>query len=214
VPNDVGATPAWRHARGSDPLALSQRRGGIDRTLLVVVLARDGPVRHAAAAPATFLSVGVGTIVPMTTDHDTPTEPDPARPDPTPVPTPWRDARGWFLSDPTYLDHLELRYVLTDLVAGTPGRVWTVAELARTVEGAGFRIPGRSSKTVSDLLRTEVARGRLHRVGRGRYVVGSIPGATRRRIRRTARYRSDLLASAPRQAGSWPGADHPGSLDP
>lgn len=160
---------------------------------------------------ATFLSVGAGTIVPMDPeDVHPPTERQTAPAEATP----WRDSRGWFLSDPRYLDHLELRYVLTDLVAGTPGRVWTVAELVRTVEGAGFRIPGRSSKTVSDLLRTEVSRGRLRRVGRGRYVVGSIPGATRRRIRRTARYRSDLLASAPLRAGSWPGADHPGSLDP
>lgn len=121
----------------------------------------------------------------------------------------WLDSRGRRLGDPRVLVELELRYALTDLMVGTPGRVWTVTELADAVAARGFTIPGRPGKTVSDALRTELVRGRVHRLGRGRYVAAAtIPGTTRRRIRRAVRHRADLLTR------SWPRVDGPGSLDP
>ncbi|HEX4903722.1 MAG TPA: hypothetical protein VFV42_12970, partial [Acidimicrobiales bacterium] len=119
---------------------------------------------------------------------------------------PFTDSRGWLLLDPRLLHGLELRYVLTDLIASAPDHVWTVAELVRRLERAGFVLPGRASKTVSDHLRAECGRGRVRRVGRGRYALGAIPGATRRRIRRAARHRSELL-------GSWSPAQVAGSLE-
>ena len=106
-----------------------------------------------------------------------------------------RDARGRWLPDPRSLYGIELRYVLTDVIASAPQRVWTVADLVRVLERTGFEVVGRPSKVVSDHLRAEVNRGRVVRVGRGRYRMGVIPGGTRRRIRRVARFRSDLVRS-------------------
>lgn len=125
--------------------------------------------------------------------------------------SPYRDSRGRRLPDPRALHSLELRYLLTDLIASGPGRAWTVAELVEVLEQAGFEIPDRASKTVSDQLRWEVGRGRVVRVGRGRYRMGSIPGSTRRRIRTAARHRRDLLAAVP---PSWSSREATGSLDP
>ncbi|HEY1116429.1 MAG TPA: hypothetical protein VGE43_01905 [Acidimicrobiales bacterium] len=119
----------------------------------------------------------------------------------------FRDGRGRLLSDPSELGDVELRYVLCDLIAGAAGATCTVGELVDTIERCGFRLAGRPSKVISDALRTEVARGRVVRVGRGRYRVGSIPGSTRRRIRKVTRHRIAL-------AGSWPPERVAGSLDP
>lgn len=119
----------------------------------------------------------------------------------------FRDGRGHPLFDPSGLWGVELRYVLCDLIAGAAGATCTVGELVEAVERCGFRLAGRPSKEISDALRTEVARGRVVRVGRGRYRAGSIPGSTRRRIRKVARHRIAL-------AGSWPRERVAGSLDP
>jgi len=119
------------------------------------------------------------------------------------TPSDFVDGRGNPLRDPTSLFALELRYLLTDRIASA-GRVVTVAEPVGWLDHAGFRVGGRPSKTVSDHLRAEIARGRVRRVGRGRYVVDDIPGATRRRIGRVARYRFEQVArswSAPGDAG-------------
>lgn len=86
-----------------------------------------------------------------------------------------------------FLSALDLRYVLTDLICSPGDRVWSVAELVGALDDAGFVLSGRPSKEISDSLRWEVGRGRVRRVGRGRYVAGSMPGATRRRIRARAR---------------------------
>lgn len=101
-----------------------------------------------------------------------------------------------YVPDPRPLYGLELRYVLTDLIDGPEKRVWTVAELVIRLEGGGFTLSGRASKEISDHLRAEVNRGRVLRVGRGRYRPGHIPGSTRRRIRKRARARWDGLALA------------------
>ena len=70
----------------------------------------------------------------------------------------------------------ELRYVLTMRLFETHEQ--TLDQLVRAVRAAGFELDGRASKTVSDALRWEVARGRVHRLGRGVYRRGSMPRST------------------------------------
>jgi len=60
----------------------------------------------------------------------------------------------------------------------------TVPELVREVTAAGFALEGRPSKTVSDALRSPVARGWVRRVGRGRYAPGCMAKSTVHRLRR------------------------------
>lgn len=81
------------------------------------------------------------------------------------------------------LSGLDLRYALTTVLlrAGVP---LTVPELVRALERDGFTSCGRASKEVSDALRWEIGRGRVVRVRRGVYVVGSMPKQTRSRITR------------------------------
>ena len=75
----------------------------------------------------------------------------------------------------------DLRYVLTwHLVEA--GAVLSVGQLVRAVAGDGFGLPAPGNKVVSDALRWEVARGRVVRVGRGRYRSGTMPKATKSRI--------------------------------
>lgn len=75
----------------------------------------------------------------------------------------------------------DLRYVLTMHLFESGPR--TVEGLVAAVRRAGFEIDGRPSKTVSDALRWEVARGRVVRLARGRYGPGSMPRSTRAWIR-------------------------------
>lgn len=56
----------------------------------------------------------------------------------------------------------------------------SVAELAAAVGREGFALPGRSSKTISDALRWEIRHGRVVRLDRGRYAVGTMLRQTRR----------------------------------
>ncbi|MGF1598489.1 MAG: hypothetical protein ACFCVK_16425, partial [Acidimicrobiales bacterium] len=74
-----------------------------------------------------------------------------------------------------------LRFVLVGELMAT-GEV-TVAELVEAVTAAGYALAGRASKVISDALRWEVRRGRVVRLGRGRYAMGRVPATTRRRIR-------------------------------
>ena len=46
----------------------------------------------------------------------------------------------------------------------------------------GFCVRGRASKAVSDALRWEIGRGRVYRLGRGRYGPAYIPRSTEYRI--------------------------------
>nr|WP_319436585.1 hypothetical protein [Mycobacterium sp. RTGN5] len=75
----------------------------------------------------------------------------------------------------------ELRYVLTRyLQLNGPT---TVAALIRAIDGWGFAVVGRPSKTISDALRWEIGRDRVRRRGRGRYVATQgIPRGTEHRI--------------------------------
>ena len=71
-----------------------------------------------------------------------------------------------------------LRYRLTLLINGS-GRSWSVAELVEALDRSGVPLPpGRTSKVVSDSLRWEVGRGRVVRLGRGRYGPGQISRGT------------------------------------
>jgi hypothetical protein len=75
---------------------------------------------------------------------------------------------------------IELRYALTmNLFQGGPA---TVADLIAALEVQGFAPDGRPSKSVSDALRCERRRGRVRRVGRGRYAPARMPRATEHRI--------------------------------
>ena len=78
------------------------------------------------------------------------------------------------------LKGIELRYVLTmHLAQHGPA---TITELLDGLAWHGFYVRGRASKTVSDALRWEEARGRVWRRGRGRYGPGSMPRSTEHRI--------------------------------
>jgi len=75
---------------------------------------------------------------------------------------------------------IELRYLLTmHLFQHGPT---TIADLVETLAFQGFDIAGRASKSVSDALRWEIARGRVHRLGRGRYGPAWMPRGTQYRI--------------------------------
>ncbi len=86
---------------------------------------------------------------------------------------------------PMWPDDLTVRRLLTWRIVRAGGEV-TVAELVAWLEEAGFRPPVRASKIVSDRLRSDVRRGRIRRVGRGRYAAGRIAPTTWHRIRTTA----------------------------
>ena len=94
------------------------------------------------------------------------------------------------------LTGLELRSVLVVVLldAASPR---TVSDLVEALRGAGFDLGARPGKAVSDALRWEVRRGRVVRLGRGRYGPGSMPKSTAWDIRRRA---SVVLAGG---AGAW-----------
>jgi hypothetical protein len=75
---------------------------------------------------------------------------------------------------------IELRYALTLFLFQHGAK--TVDELIEALDYQGFDIPGRSSKVVSDALRSEIAHGRVIRLKRGRYAPGEMPRATEYRI--------------------------------
>ena len=88
--------------------------------------------------------------------------------------------------EPQLIDGRYLRWLLT--VCLFDHRVLTLGEMLVLIERHGFRVRGRPSKTVSDALRWEMRRGRVVRLGRGRYAAGSMPRSTlswqRARVRR------------------------------
>ncbi|WP_436792514.1 hypothetical protein [Actinospongicola halichondriae] len=98
--------------------------------------------------------------------------------------------------DPRRPERLVWRYLLTDRITGPPSRVWRVAELVDDLRAAGFALDDAPSRMISNLLRAEVARGRVVRVGWGRYGPGTIPGSTRRRIRNRAGAARAAVAAA------------------
>ena len=75
-----------------------------------------------------------------------------------------------------------LRFVLVDELMSRGGEM-TVAELvAAVVDRHGFDLGGRASKVTSDALRWETRRGRVVRLGRGRYRFSHTARSTARRI--------------------------------
>jgi hypothetical protein len=77
----------------------------------------------------------------------------------------------------------ELRYRVT-LVLLDARRPLTVRELLAALDRGGYDVAGRPSKTVSDILRSEIRRGRVVRSARSTYVVRTIPPSTVRWMRR------------------------------
>lgn len=71
----------------------------------------------------------------------------------------------------------KLRYWLTITLVDAQDVV-TVASLGERLEASGLAVAGRTSKVISDSLRWEVRRGRVQRVGRGRYVACRFPRQT------------------------------------
>lgn len=92
----------------------------------------------------------------------------------------------------------------------------TVAELGTLLTNDGHRVNGRLSKVISDSLRWEIRRGRVERLGRGRYRYRTAPATSARRIARFGRQCQDwaraVLAGRspaptpddPRRAPWWP----------
>ncbi|HUW02689.1 MAG TPA: hypothetical protein VMW08_10085 [Acidimicrobiales bacterium] len=120
------------------------------------------------------------------------------RPRLTPDPTPPAERCGsrWW-DAPGELRGINLRSWLVLELADAWCSV-TVAELVDRADASGWRLGGRASKTISDALRWEVARGRAVRLDRGRYACGGIAKTTRHRMRRRL---AACQARAARRAG-------------
>ncbi len=86
------------------------------------------------------------------------------------------------LSSSRLLRSIDLRDVLS--LYGWELGPLTVNGLGRLRIEDGFAVGGRPSKVISDALRGEIGRGRVRRVGRGRYELGRVPRGTAHRIRR------------------------------
>ncbi len=81
---------------------------------------------------------------------------------------------------PYYVDRvfgMGLRYLACTALR-KPGRPMTVAELVVAIEAQGFSIGDNANKVVADALRWEVRKGRIVKVGRGRYRYGRMPRST------------------------------------
>ena len=93
------------------------------------------------------------------------------------------------------LRYHDLRYYLVVRIVERGGAA-TVAELVGDLEREGFVVRGRPSRTVSDAFRGERSLGRIDRVGRGRYAIGTLPRSTKHRmVHRVAALRSRVRAS-------------------
>jgi hypothetical protein len=78
---------------------------------------------------------------------------------------------------------LRLRSLLVLLLLEA-GRPLTVPDLVRSAHRWGFSVEGRAGKTISDALRWEIRRGRVRKLGRGVYAVGTVDKVTKHRMRR------------------------------
>lgn len=85
------------------------------------------------------------------------------------------------MTGPLILRGIELRYALTVYMQlHGPASVPTLLD---ALDHWGFGVAGRPSKAVSDALRWEMGRGRVARIGRGRYrAVGWVPRGTEHRM--------------------------------
>ncbi len=90
----------------------------------------------------------------------------------------------------------ELRYVLT-MHLFSHGRA-TIKDLLDALDHHGFEVAGQPNKSVSDALRWERRRGRVHRLARGVYGPGEMPRGTEHRIhRRVLALRAEAIRSKP-----------------
>lgn len=81
------------------------------------------------------------------------------------------------------LARVMLRSVLVTYLWEACGDPVTVQDLVERLHTDGFTTDGRSSKVISDSLRTEIGWGRVARAGRGRYrALSGVPKTTRWRI--------------------------------
>ena len=85
------------------------------------------------------------------------------------------------MNPPTPLERSWLRHAVLILLVDLGGDA-TVDELVANLSVLGVATRRNSSRAVSDSLRWEVAKGRVKRVGRGRYVIRS-SGLTKRHVR-------------------------------
>ena len=73
----------------------------------------------------------------------------------------------------------ELRHAICLILVGEQ-RALKVSEIVAVLQQAGYQLRGRPTQAVSDVLRTEVAAGRAHRIDHGVYVAGHVsPGHLR-----------------------------------
>jgi len=80
----------------------------------------------------------------------------------------------------------------------------TIAELIDAPKWHGFCVRGRPSKVISDALRWEIERGRVERLGRGRYRPGYMPHGTEHRIHQRVLALRDSQVVAVRRAEGGP----------
>jgi hypothetical protein len=111
-----------------------------------------------------------------------------------------------------YLRGIELRYVLTFHLSNQGPA--TVVELIDALHHHGFGVKGRPSKAISDAFRWEIERGRVRRLGRGRYGPAYIPRATDDRIHRgVLALRSAVVAMRRAESAPLPGVCTRGGCD-
>jgi hypothetical protein len=85
----------------------------------------------------------------------------------------------------------------------------SVTELIGALDHHGFCVSGRPSKAVSDALRWEIERGRVHRLARGRYGPAYIPRSTEYRIhQRVLALRTAVVAERWAQSMPPPNQGH------
>ena len=76
----------------------------------------------------------------------------------------------------------DLRHAVLAVLARAPAM--TIADLLAVFERAGFTVAGADPhKVLSDALRYEARRGRVRRITRGRYAIGSVAKTTAWRMR-------------------------------
>ena len=131
-------------------------------------------------------------------DHDPPGTPDG-------LTIPQLIERGILADEPpSTVRGRALRFLIVDELR--THEVLSVAEMVTIITERGFHIPGRASKTISDALRWERARGRVVRISRGLYRYGQTPATTARRIKLFAAHcRAWLVAPTRSQHGTQSG---------
>jgi hypothetical protein len=83
---------------------------------------------------------------------------------------------------------LHLRYLVIDALMRSSAPL-SLDDLVRDLQHCGHDLgsPESARKHISDLLRSDLRRGRVVRVGRGVYRLGTVPVSTGYRIRNVAR---------------------------